>query len=117
MIPNTKNVVKTLTFLNVIFIFRRGLLLCKDSNSSDWVYIVKTGTCRVLKALYTTKPQVPGVVLRKSRDKAFLSKYSERQALAGEYKFSVARYLHPDVSVWPCIQTKYVEPFICVSKF
>ncbi|KAK3099955.1 hypothetical protein FSP39_012490 [Pinctada imbricata] len=39
--------------------FRRGLLLCKDSNSSEWVYIIKTGTCRVLKALHVVKPQIP----------------------------------------------------------
>ncbi|KAK3100723.1 hypothetical protein FSP39_024272 [Pinctada imbricata] len=38
--------------------FRRGIVLCKDSNSSEWVYIVKSGTCRILKALNVTKPQI-----------------------------------------------------------
>ncbi|XP_060078864.1 cyclic nucleotide-binding domain-containing protein 2-like [Ylistrum balloti] len=41
--------------------FRRGLLLCKDSNTSEWVYVIKTGTCRVLKALQTTRPNIPGL--------------------------------------------------------
>ncbi|KAH9523209.1 hypothetical protein Btru_066107 [Bulinus truncatus] len=30
---------------------RRGVLLCKDSNTSDWIYVVKSGHCRVVKAL------------------------------------------------------------------
>ncbi|XP_062585589.1 cyclic nucleotide-binding domain-containing protein 2-like isoform X1 [Saccostrea cucullata] len=42
--------------------FRRGLLLCKDSNISDWVYIIKTGSCRVLKSLHSAKPNIPGLL-------------------------------------------------------
>ncbi|CAL1526847.1 unnamed protein product [Lymnaea stagnalis] len=30
---------------------RRGVLLCRDSNSSDWIYVVKSGHCSVIKAL------------------------------------------------------------------
>nr|XP_022321378.1 cyclic nucleotide-binding domain-containing protein 2-like isoform X2 [Crassostrea virginica] len=41
--------------------FRRGLLLCKDSNTSEWVYIVKTGSCRVLKSLHSARPNLPGL--------------------------------------------------------
>ncbi|CAG2237358.1 unnamed protein product [Mytilus edulis] len=39
--------------------FRRGVLLCKDSNNSEWVYIIKTGNCRVLKSLHPTRPTIP----------------------------------------------------------
>ncbi|GFN82200.1 cyclic nucleotide-binding domain-containing protein 2-like, partial [Plakobranchus ocellatus] len=38
----------------LVFVFtyvRRGIVLCKDSNSSDWIYVVKSGSCRVIKAL------------------------------------------------------------------
>ncbi|XP_028406606.1 uncharacterized protein LOC114529077 isoform X2 [Dendronephthya gigantea] len=31
--------------------FRRGAVLVKDSNRSDWIYVVKSGSCRVLKKL------------------------------------------------------------------
>ncbi|WAQ98799.1 CNBD2-like protein, partial [Mya arenaria] len=41
--------------------FRRGVLLCKDSNTSEWIYVIKSGTCRVLKDLYDTKPNIPGL--------------------------------------------------------
>ncbi|XP_045203529.2 cyclic nucleotide-binding domain-containing protein 2-like isoform X2 [Mercenaria mercenaria] len=41
--------------------FRRGVLLCKDSNSTDWIYVIKTGTCRVLKDLFDTRPNIPGL--------------------------------------------------------
>lgn len=41
--------------------FRRGVLLCKNSNTSDWIYIIKTGTCRVLKDLHETRPNIPGL--------------------------------------------------------
>ncbi|KAK6172958.1 hypothetical protein SNE40_016508 [Patella caerulea] len=39
--------------------FRRGVLLCKDSNKSDWIFVIKTGSCRVLKSLKSTKPNLP----------------------------------------------------------
>jgi hypothetical protein len=25
--------------------------MCRDSNTSDWIYIIKNGSCRVLKSL------------------------------------------------------------------
>ncbi|KAK7480125.1 hypothetical protein BaRGS_00028609, partial [Batillaria attramentaria] len=37
---------------------RRGVLLCKDSNKSDWIYVIKSGSCRVLKALTAVKPTI-----------------------------------------------------------
>ena len=37
------------------------MLLCKDSNTSEWIYIVKTGSCRVLKDLIETRPNIPGL--------------------------------------------------------
>ncbi|XP_059166002.1 cyclic nucleotide-binding domain-containing protein 2-like, partial [Physella acuta] len=30
---------------------RRGVLLCRDSNTSEWIYVVKSGSCSVIKAL------------------------------------------------------------------
>lgn len=41
--------------------FRRGVLLCKDSNITEWLYVIKSGSCRVLKDLVDTKPNVPGL--------------------------------------------------------
>ena len=35
--------------------------MCRDSNKSDWVYVIKTGSCRVLKKLVSTKPNLPGL--------------------------------------------------------
>lgn len=53
--------------------YRRGLLLCKDSNTSEWVYIIKTGTCRVLKALHVVKPQIPSPTFSTAKAKNLLS--------------------------------------------
>ncbi|XP_071125080.1 cyclic nucleotide-binding domain-containing protein 2-like isoform X1 [Mytilus edulis] len=36
--------------------FRRGVLLCRNSNTSEWIYIIKSGSCRVLTELHDTKP-------------------------------------------------------------
>ncbi|ESO93798.1 hypothetical protein LOTGIDRAFT_228568 [Lottia gigantea] len=47
--------------------FRRGVLLCKDSNTSDWIYIIRTGSCRVLKSLKSTKPNIPFLSLHNSK--------------------------------------------------
>lgn len=30
---------------------RKGMVMCKDSNKNDWIYVVKNGSCKVLKAL------------------------------------------------------------------
>ncbi|XP_071787770.1 uncharacterized protein [Asterias amurensis] len=35
---------------------RRGQVVVKDSNKSDWIYIVKSGSCQVLKQLKAVKP-------------------------------------------------------------
>ena len=35
--------------------------MCKDSNKADWIYIIKTGSCQVLKRLLATKPNIPGL--------------------------------------------------------
>nr|CAH8851542.1 unnamed protein product [Trichobilharzia regenti] len=31
--------------------FRRNMTICMDSNQSNWIYIVKTGQCRILKGI------------------------------------------------------------------
>ena len=33
--------------------FRKGVLMCKDSSESEWIYCIKTGSCRVLKKINT----------------------------------------------------------------
>ncbi|XP_013419734.1 uncharacterized protein LOC106180321 [Lingula anatina] len=40
---------------------RRGVVMCRDSTQAEWIYVVKTGTCRVLKALRATRPNIPGL--------------------------------------------------------
>ncbi len=35
--------------------------MCKNSVETEWVYIIKSGSCRVLKSLFETKPDVQGV--------------------------------------------------------
>jgi len=35
--------------------------MCRDSNKADWIYVIKTGTCKVLKKLLATKPNIPGL--------------------------------------------------------
>ncbi|XP_006814718.1 uncharacterized protein LOC100377915 [Saccoglossus kowalevskii] len=36
--------------------YKRGQIIVKDSNSSEWLYVVKSGTCQVLKQLKAVKP-------------------------------------------------------------
>lgn len=35
--------------------------MCRDSVNSDWVYFVKSGSCRVLKSLNETRPDLLGL--------------------------------------------------------
>lgn len=32
--------------------------MCKDSNEDEWIYIVRTGSCRVIKALTQVRPKL-----------------------------------------------------------
>ncbi|XP_077984225.1 cyclic nucleotide-binding domain-containing protein 2-like isoform X3 [Glandiceps talaboti] len=41
--------------------FRRGSVICKDGNTSEWIYVVKSGTCRVLKKLQAARPDIRGL--------------------------------------------------------
>ncbi|ELU07683.1 hypothetical protein CAPTEDRAFT_189052 [Capitella teleta] len=36
--------------------FKRGMTLVHDSNFSDWLYIIKSGSCNILKKLKNVKP-------------------------------------------------------------
>ncbi|XP_071950951.1 cyclic nucleotide-binding domain-containing protein 2-like [Antedon mediterranea] len=38
--------------------YKRGQVIVKDSNSSDWIYIVKSGSCQVMKQLKAVKPKM-----------------------------------------------------------
>lgn len=33
-----------------------GTVVCKDSNKDDWIYVIRTGCCRVIKALTQVTP-------------------------------------------------------------
>lgn len=41
--------------------FRRGVVMCADSNKSDWIYVIKSGSCRVLKSLEYAQPNLSGL--------------------------------------------------------
>ena len=34
------------------------MVLCKDSNKSEWIYVIKSGSCRVLTALHAVRPSI-----------------------------------------------------------
>ena len=35
-----------------------GTLMCKDSNEDEWIYVIRTGSCRVIKALTQATPKI-----------------------------------------------------------
>lgn len=35
-----------------------GTLMCKDSNEDEWIYVIRTGSCRVIKALTQVTPKL-----------------------------------------------------------
>ena len=35
--------------------------MCRNSIDAEWVYIIKTGSCRVLKSLNETRPNLLGL--------------------------------------------------------
>ena len=46
-----------------VFLFNRllcrmGTLMCKDSNEDEWIYVIRTGSCRVIKALTQVTPKL-----------------------------------------------------------
>ena len=53
--------ISNILFYCILMIFRRGTVMCKDVNEAEWVYFIKSGTCRVLKSLESTKPSIPGL--------------------------------------------------------
>lgn len=40
------------------FFCRMGTLMCKDSNEDEWIYVIRTGSCRVIKALTQATPKL-----------------------------------------------------------
>ncbi len=42
-------------------ICRKGVVMCRDSVETEWVYVVKSGSCRVLKSLHEAKPDLQGL--------------------------------------------------------
>jgi hypothetical protein len=35
--------------------FRKGVIICNNSKTSEWIYVIKQGTCRVLKGFQILK--------------------------------------------------------------
>ncbi|XP_033643732.1 uncharacterized protein LOC117303625 [Asterias rubens] len=42
--------------MGLFHFFKRGAVITKDSNNSDWIYIVKSGSCQVIKELSEARP-------------------------------------------------------------
>ena len=38
--------------------FRKGVMMCKDSNKNDWIYFVKQGSCRIIKDIKIIKKNI-----------------------------------------------------------
>ncbi|CAF1265586.1 unnamed protein product [Rotaria sordida] len=38
--------------------YRMGTLMSKDSNEDEWIYVIRTGSCRVIKALTQVTPKL-----------------------------------------------------------
>ena len=38
--------------------FRKGVIMCKDSNANDWIYFVKQGSCRIIKDIKIIKKNI-----------------------------------------------------------
>ncbi|KAK2168762.1 hypothetical protein LSH36_14g03078 [Paralvinella palmiformis] len=47
--------------------FKRGVVIVQDSNHSDWLYIIKSGSCRVIKQLKGVVPRLEGSAKPKLR--------------------------------------------------
>lgn len=41
----------------VCFMIRRGAVIVKDSQESEWLYVIKSGSCEVLKNLKGISPK------------------------------------------------------------
>lgn len=46
--------------------------MCKDSNKTEWLYVVKSGSCKVIKEL--RMPSKPSLTPRKSMGQLLLLK-------------------------------------------
>ncbi|CAF0738558.1 unnamed protein product [Rotaria sordida] len=44
-------------FCHVVY-YRMGTVMCKDSNKDEWIYVIRTGCCRVIKALTQVTPKL-----------------------------------------------------------
>ncbi|XP_071510911.1 uncharacterized protein [Diadema antillarum] len=47
--------------------FRRGAVVCRNSNQSEWIYVIKSGACDVLKQLKEPRIQSPTPRLTNTR--------------------------------------------------
>ncbi|XP_064636320.1 uncharacterized protein LOC135493189 isoform X2 [Lineus longissimus] len=78
--------------------FRRGVIMCRDSINNEWIYVVKTGSCRVLKALQPVKADMQTIPLelRGSTSSLATPTNSPRKSETQEKQlFSSNRYLPP----------------------
>ena len=38
--------------------FRKGIIMCKDSNANEWIYFIKQGSCRIIKDIKIAKQNI-----------------------------------------------------------
>ncbi|XP_064622330.1 uncharacterized protein LOC135484627 [Lineus longissimus] len=50
------DMLQTYQFACSVHYFRRGAVIVKDSTNSEWIYVIKSGSCQVFKAI-KSKPQ------------------------------------------------------------
>lgn len=39
----------------VLTFFRKGILICKNSLKNDWIFVIKQGSCRIIKEITIPK--------------------------------------------------------------
>lgn len=47
-----------MSFYSILKSNRKGILMCKDSNKNDWIYVIKQGTCRIIKDIPLSKQSI-----------------------------------------------------------
>ncbi|CAF2874434.1 unnamed protein product [Rotaria sp. Silwood2] len=56
--------------------YRAGTLMSKDSNEDEWIYVIRTGSCRVIKALTQVTPKL----ITKKKPKLIYDNFGTKRA-------------------------------------
>lgn len=66
----SQNVVLKSGLLIPLFgLYRRDMTICQDSNTSEWIYVIKAGQCKIVKAVRLC-PRKLGSVRYRNQTKA-----------------------------------------------